>query len=169
MNKSSTSSVTATASKNPSSPITPVKIGILSSTLFESIALPRTSLYISVNKTRASTVKEFKALLAQLYSSGNPLKVYLVRVSPTKNPLSEEVQTALSNLKLYQDLNNIAIDGGSMNFIYNKSLLRSLEEKDEKIDGLQSQIDEIKSLLSSTSTASLLAENLAKDNESEVI
>lgn len=128
-----------------------------------------TSLYIAVNKTRASTVEEFKALLAQLYSSGNPLKVYLVRVSPTKNPLSEEVQTALSNLKLYQDLNNIAIDGGSMNFIYNKSLLRSLEEKDEKIDGLQSQIDEIKSLLSSTSTASLLAENLAKDNESEVI
>lgn len=128
-----------------------------------------TSLYIAVNKTRASTVEEFKALLAQLYSSGNPLKVYLVRVSPTKNPLSEEVQTALSNLKLYQDLNNIAIDNGSMSFIYNKSLLRSLEEKDEKIDGLQSQIDEIKSLLSSTSTASLLAENLAKDNESEVI
>lgn len=92
-----------------------------------------TSLYISVNKTRASTVEEFKALLAQLYSSGNPLKVYLVRVSPTKNPLSEEAQTALSNLKLYQDLNNVAIDGGSMSFIYNKSLPKTIEEMQDEI------------------------------------
>ena len=47
-------------------------------------------------------------------------------------------------------------------------LLKVLEEKDEKIDDLQSQIDEIKTLLSTTSTASLLLENLANDNESEV-
>lgn len=99
-----------------------------------------TSLYVAVNKTRASTVEEFKALLAQLNSSGNPLKFYLARVSPTTNQLSEEVQTALSNFKLYQDLNNVAIDGGSMSFIYNKSLIYTINQLTQLVQTLSSEV-----------------------------
>ena len=90
-----------------------------------------TSLYIAINKTRASTVKEFKALIAQLYSSGNPLKFYLIRLSPITNPLSEEVKQELDKFKLYDNLNNIFIDNGSLSFIYNKSLLRAFKEQSE--------------------------------------
>ena len=97
-------------------------------------------IYIAVNKTRASTLEEFKTLLAQLNSSGNPLKIYLARVSPTTNPLSEEVQTALSNFKLYQDLNNVSIDGGSMSFIYNKSLIYTINQLTQLVQTLSSEV-----------------------------
>ena len=97
-------------------------------------------IYIAVNKTRASTLEEFKTLLAQLNSSGNPLKIYLARVSPTTNPLSEEVQTALSNFKLYQDLNNVAIDGGSVSFIYNKSLIYTINQLTQLVQTLSSEV-----------------------------
>ncbi len=100
-------------------------------------------IYIAVNKTRASTLEEFKTLLAQLNSSGNPLKIYLARVSPTTNPLSEEVQTALSNFKLYQDLNNVSIDDGSMSFIYNKSLSKTIEEMQDEIQSKDTLIQNL--------------------------
>lgn len=90
-------------------------------------------LYIRIKKERLETVdvNGIKKFFKKLYDAGTPVKVYYVVGTPTTNPLSEEVQTALSNFKLYKDLNNIAIDGGSMSFIYNKSLLRALEEQSE--------------------------------------
>lgn len=101
--------------------------------------------------TDMSTVEEWKAKLKELYDAGTPVKVYYVAETPTKNSLQEEVQTALSNFKLYQDLNNVAIDGGSMSFIYNKSLLRALKEQSElsaslleRIQALeQAQVDNV--------------------------
>ena len=126
------------------------------------------AIYIAINKTRISNSEELKALLAQLYQSGKPIKLYLVRQDAIKIPLSEEVKQELDKFKLFNGLNNVFIDNGSLSFKYNKSLLRALQEKDDEIYNLQSQIDEIKALLSSTSTASLLLENLANDNESEV-
>ena len=83
--------------------------------------------------TDMSTVEEWKAKLKELYDAGTPVKVYYVAETPTKNSLSEEVQTALSNFKLYQDLNNVAIDSGSMSFIYNKSLSKTIEEMQDEI------------------------------------
>ena len=118
--------------------------------------------------TDMSTVEEWKAKLKELYDAGTPVKVYYVAETIDKIPLSEEKKQELNKFKLYDDLNNVFIDNGSLSFIYNKSLLRAVQEKDDEIDNLQSQIDEIKALLSSTSTASLLLENLANDNESEV-
>ena len=115
-----------------------------------------------------TTVEEFKAKIKELYEAGKPVKIYYVSETIDKIPLSEEVKQELDKFKLYDGLNNVSIDNGTLSFKYNKSLLKVLEEKDEKIDDLQSQIDEIKTLLSTTSTASLLLENLANDNESEV-
>lgn len=90
-----------------------------------------TSLYIAVNKKRASTVEEFKALLAQLYSSGKPMKFYLIRKSASKESLTKEVKDELDKFKLYKDLNNVFIDNGSLSFKYNKSLLRVFKEQSE--------------------------------------
>lgn len=115
-----------------------------------------------------TTVEDFKVKIKELYQAGTPVKIYYVAETSTPEPLSEEVKQELDKFKLYDGLNNISIDNGTLSFKYNKSLLKVLEEKDEKIDDLQSQIDEIKALLSSSSTASLLLENLANDNESEV-
>lgn len=133
----------------------------------ECFTIPNTGniIFIVQNYT---TIEEFKTKLQELYELGKPVKVYYVAETSTPEPLSEEVKQELDKFKLYDGLNNISIDNGTLSFKYNKSLLKVLEEKDEKIDDLQSQIDEIKALLSSSSTASLLLENLANDNESEV-
>ena len=88
-------------------------------------------LYIAVNKTRASTVEEFRSLLSQLNESGNPLKIYLVKREVDKISLPKEVKQELDKFKLYDDLNNIFIDKGSLSFKYNKSLLRAFEEQSE--------------------------------------
>ena len=80
-----------------------------------------------------TTVEDFKVKIKELYNAGTPVKVYYVAETPTKNSLQEEIQTALSNFKLYQDLNNVAIDGGSMSFIYNKSLSKTIEEMQDEI------------------------------------
>lgn len=88
-------------------------------------------IYIAVNKTRASTVEEFRSLLSQLNESGNPLKIYLVKREVDKIPLSEEIKQELNKFKLYDDLNNIFINNGTLSFKYNKSLLRAFEEQSE--------------------------------------
>ena len=90
--------------------------------------------------TDMSTVEEWKAKLKELYDAGTPVKVYYVAETPTANSLSEEIQTALSNFKLYQDLNNIAIDGGSMSFIYNKSLIYTINQLTQLVQTLSSEV-----------------------------
>lgn len=89
------------------------------------------------------TIDEWKAKLKELYDAGTPVKIYYVAQSPTTNPLPQEVQTALSNFKLYQDLNNIAIDGGSMSFIYNKSLSKTIEEMQDEIQSKDTLIQNL--------------------------
>ena len=93
--------------------------------------------------TDMSTVEEWKAKLKELYQAGTPVKIYYVAEKPTTNPLPQEVQTALSNFKLYQDLNNVAIDGGSMSFIYNKSLSKTIEEMQDEIQSKDTLIQNL--------------------------
>ena len=90
-----------------------------------------------------STVEEWKAKLKELYDAGTPVKVYYVAETPTKNSLQEEIQTALSDFKLYQDLNNVAIDGGSVSFIYNKSLSKTIEEMQDEIQSKDTLIQNL--------------------------
>lgn len=116
-----------------------------------------------------SEASEWKAILQEQKEKGTPIMVYYTLVEPEILELPEETQELLNSIELMDGLNNISIDKGIMSFEYNKSLARAFEEEKENNASLQAQIDEIKALLSSTSTASLLAENLAKDNESEVI
>ena len=123
--------------------------------------------------TDISSVNDWKNILQEQYAQGIPITVFYTLEIPEIIELPEETQQALNSIELMEDLNNISIDNGTFSFEYNKPLYKAFEEvQQENINlknNLQAQIDEIKALLSSTNTASLLAENLAKDNESEVI
>ena len=81
--------------------------------------------------TDISTVDEWKAKLKELYEAGTPVKIYYVSKTVNKIPLSSEVKQELDKFKLYDNLNNIFIDNGSLSFIYNKSLLRAFKEQSE--------------------------------------
>lgn len=111
------------------------------------------------------TTDDFKAWLSSLYDEGKPVELYCVIRTPEYVELSEELQNILNNIELLIGLNNISIDNGSFSLTYNKSLAKTLEEKDEVNANLQAQIDEIKALLSTPSTSSMLLDNL----ESEVM
>ncbi len=90
--------------------------------------------------TDMSTVEEWKAKLKELYEAGKPVKIYYVSETIDKIPLSEEIKQELNKFKLYDDLNNVLIDKGSLSFKYNKSLSKELEEKDEMIDNLLTRV-----------------------------
>lgn len=129
----------------------------------------------AIEKERFSSLEEANAKLKELYDAGTPMEIYALASEGNYEyiELPEETQEILNSIELMEDLNNISMDNGTISFEYNKPLYKAFEElQQENIDlktNMQAQIDEIKALLSSTSTASLLAENLAKDNESEVI
>ncbi len=74
----------------------------------------------------------------------------------------------LKSIKLKDYENNVAVNGGKVSFIYNKSLVRALEEKDEKIDSLENRLTQIENLINTPSTSSVLVNNLVNDLESEV-
>ena len=78
-----------------------------------------------------TTVEEFKAKIKELYEAGKSVKIYYVSETIDKIPLSEEIKQELNKFKLYDDLNNVFIDKGSLSFKYNKSLLRAFEEQSE--------------------------------------
>lgn len=120
---------------------------------------------IQFRDSQINSVEEWKNKLKELYEAGTPVTICYA----TNGTLVDLPKGTVPKIELMDDLNNVSIDSGTMSFKYNKSLVRALEERDEKIDELQAQYEEIMTLLSSTNTASLLAENLAKDNESEVI
>ena len=87
-----------------------------------------------------TTVEDFKAKIKELYEAGKPVKIYYVPETIDKIPLSEEIKQELNKFKLYDDLNNVLIDKGSLSFKYNKSLSKELEEKDEMIDNLLTRV-----------------------------
>lgn len=91
------------------------------------------------------TVEDFKAKLKELYDAGTPVKIYYTVESPTEISLSEEVQQELDKFKLYDDLNNVSIDEGSLSFKYNKSLLRAFEEAKKENEDLTTRVATLES------------------------
>lgn len=112
--------------------------------------------------TDISTVDEWKAKLKELYEAGTPVKVYYVAKTSKQEPLSEEVQTALSNFKLYKDLNNVAIDSGSMSFIYNKSLPKAIEEMQDEIQSKDTLIQNLTTRVEALEQAQI--DNVTEDS-----
>ena len=103
-----------------------------------------------------TTVEQLKIWLASNnleveYTLANPIIIKLNEV------LTEQEITALQNLKTYNNITNIS-SAMPIGCVYNKSL-----------STLEKRIADLEALISTPSTASLLLENMAKDNESEVM
>lgn len=127
------------------------------------------SLYIRVNED--TTLDMLKTILKEKYEVGNPIVIYYKLAEPIDLELTEE-QKAIREQKLhtYKNVTNISLSNelASIDVTYKKDLETEHNKLQEKNNNLQSQIDEIKQLLSTTETSAMLINNLQKDVEMEV-
>ena len=112
---------------------------------------------------------KFKAKLKELYEAGTPVIIYyklaepiLLECTKAQNKVLDEIYTKAHT---YKNITNISAESAEVNPIVNVKYLKDTETEHNK---LQAQINEIKELLSSTETSSLLLDNIQKDLESEV-
>lgn len=120
--------------------------------------------FLNILSKKIETKEDFKAWLKSKYDEGDPVIVYYKLAAPLDLPLTPE-QKSIRDTKLYtyKNVTNIAVSDelASIDVEYKKDL----ETEHNK---LQSQIDEIKQLISTTETSALLLDNLQKDIEMEV-
>lgn len=116
------------------------------------------------HKKFANNLTGFKEWLKSKYDEGKPVIVYYKLATAKDLKLTEE-QKAIREQKLYtyKNITNINLSDklASIDVTY---------KKDSEIEHnkLQTQIDELKQLLSTTQTSALLLDNLQKEIESEV-
>lgn len=103
------------------------------------------------------------------YINDNPLKIYYKLAEPELIECTEAQSKVLdeiySKAHTYKNITNISAESAEVNPIVSLKYLKDVETEHNK---LQAQINEIKELLSSTETSSLLLDNIQKDLESEV-
>lgn len=76
----------------------------------------------------AGGVEAWKSFLQEKYNAGDPVIILYVTNTEEEEELPTATQTILNSIELYEDINNISVDGGTINFKYNKSLARAIEE-----------------------------------------
>lgn len=127
------------------------------------------ALYLRISED--TTLDMLKTILKEKYEAGNPIVIYYKLAEPIDLELTEE-QKAIREQKLhtYKNVTNISLSNelASIDVTYKKDLETEHNKLQEKNNNLQSQIDEIKQLLSTTETSAMLINNLQKDVESEV-
>lgn len=127
------------------------------------------ALYLRISED--TTLDMIKTILKEKYEAGNPIVIYYKLAEPIDLELTEE-QKAIREQKLhtYKNVTNISLSNelASIDVTYKKDLETEHNKLQEKNNNLQSQIDEIKQLLSTTETSAMLINNLQKDVESEV-
>lgn len=125
----------------------------------------------ATKETNTWTRETINAYLKQQYEAGNPIVIYYKLAKPIDLELTEE-QKAIREQKLhtYKNVTNISLSNelASIDVTYKKDLETEHNKLQEKNNNLQSQIDEIKQLLSTTETSAMLINNLQKDVEMEV-
>ena len=116
-----------------------------------------------------ATVDEFKSYIKAKYDEGNPVIVYYKLETPIELDFTDRQKLIAKKIKseahTYKNITNISAESAEVNPIINVKYLKDTETEHNK---LQAQIDEIKELLSTTETSSLLLDNIQKDLESEV-
>ena len=109
-----------------------------------------------------------KALKAQ-YEVGTTVIIYYKLAEPTMLECTEVQNKVLDEIynksHTYKNITNISAESAEVNPIINIKYLKDPETEHNK---LQAQINEIKQLLSTTQTSSMLLDNMQKDLESEV-
>ena len=125
--------------------------------------------WIREDHTIAENIDDFKAYLKSKYDEGNPVVVYYQLETPIELDFTDRQKLIAKQIKseahTYKNITNISAESAEVNPILNVKYLKDTETEHNK---LQAQIDEIKQLLSSTETSSLLLDNIQKDLESEV-
>ena len=113
--------------------------------------------------------ENINAMLKKQYDSGNEIYVLGQLLEPQLLECTEAQSKVLDEIynkaHTYKNITNISAESSEVNPIINVKYLKDSETEHKK---LQAQIDEIKELLSSTETSSLLLDNIQKDLESEV-
>ena len=124
-----------------------------------------------VDGTEIATIEQFKVLLQQKNSEGNPLCAFYKLVTPTKLACTEEqsaVLDELNNLNLFEGVNNI-ITAENIALLQAIYIANAKKYVDKEISDIKEQINTINELLSTTGTSSLLLDNLQTDLESGVM
>lgn len=73
-------------------------------------------------------VDGWKSFLQEKYNAGTPVVILYLTNTEEEVELPAETQTLLNNFELYEDLNNIGVESGTISFKYNKSLAREFEK-----------------------------------------
>lgn len=116
---------------------------------------------------RFNSLDDFKSELSTQYNEGTPLYVDYILATPTDLECTEEqnkILDELENAKSYKGVTHIYSTDEVEPYV-EVTYKKDMQIENEK---LQSQIDEIKQLLSTTRTSALLLDNLQTDIESEV-
>ncbi len=115
------------------------------------------------------TIIDVNKVLKAQYDANIPLVVYYLLAEPELIECTEAQSKVLDEIynkaHTYKNITNISAESSEVNPILSVKYLKDTETEHNK---LQTQIDEIKELLSTTETSSLLLDNIQKDLESEV-
>lgn len=127
------------------------------------------SLRVNVSKMQFADSESFKAKLKELYEAGTPVIIYYKLAKPELIECTKAQSKVLDEIynkaHTYKNITNISAESSEVNPTLNIKYLKDPETEHNK---LQTQIDEIKQLLSPTETSAMLLNNMQTDLESEV-
>lgn len=127
------------------------------------------NLRVNVSKMQFADSEPFKAKLKELYEAGTPVIIYYKLAEPILLECTKAQSKVLDEIynkaHTYKNITNILVESAEVNPIINVKYLKDTETEHNK---LQTQIDEIKQLLSTTETSAMLLNNMQTDLESEV-
>lgn len=115
------------------------------------------------------TINNYSQAFRKYINDNGPFKIYYLLEEPELIECTEAQNKVLDEIynksHTYKNITNISAESAEVNPIVSLKYLKDTETEHNK---LQAQIDEIKQLLSTTQTSSLLLDNMQKDLESEV-
>ena len=115
------------------------------------------------------TINNYSQAFRKYINDNGPFKIYYLLEEPELIECTEAQNKVLDEIynksHTYKNITNISAESAEVNPIINVKYLKDTEAEHNK---LQAQINEIKQLLSTTETSSLLLDNIQKDLESEV-
>lgn len=115
------------------------------------------------------TINNYSQAFRKYINDNGPFKIYYLLAEPELIECTKAQSKVLDEIynkaHTYKNITNISAESSEVNPTLNIKYLKDPETEHNK---LQAQINEIKELLSSTETSSLLLDNIQKDLESEV-